>query len=72
MPHSVMNSPGSSKLTAGFITGSNWMITWQHMKPNWIPDTDLANQTGLQEIFHAGDWDARWMSPSIQADFREN
>lgn len=65
------NMPGSGKLTAGFITGSNWMITYQHMNPNWVPDTDLANQTGLQEIFHPENWNPRWMSPSIQVGFSE-
>jgi|GEM_PF-3145072 len=65
------NSREANKLTAGIITGTNWMITYRHMNPNWVPDTDLANQTGLQDIVHPENWNPRSMSPSIQVGFSE-
>ena len=68
-PNAPKISPHPSKLSAGFIYGNNWLITYRHMNPNWIPDTNLANQDGLQEIFHPENWNSSWMSPSIQVAF---
>lgn len=71
LPKSSPQPPkaGSGKLSAGIITGHDWIITFMHMRTDWYSDTDLANQLGLQEIFHPVRWNSYLLVPSIMVGF---
>lgn len=58
-------------MTSGMILGSNWMVTFRGMPTGWTAETKLANQIGVQEIFHPPHWDAQRIAPSIIFSFSE-
>jgi hypothetical protein len=56
-------------LRGGMIYGDDWIIIFNNMP--WMPDTDVANDMGLQEVFHPKKWNIELMSPSITVSFSE-
>jgi hypothetical protein len=55
--------------TSGFIFGSNWMVTFHGMPADWTSETGIANQIGVQEIFHPQHWNPRQLAPSMMFSF---
>lgn len=62
---------GTSKMGGGIIFGNHWLILFDGVPPDWIADTELANQLGLQEIFHPQDWNPHRLAPSLMVAFSE-
>lgn len=56
-------------MTSGMIFGGDWMVTFKGMPANWTADSGLANQIGVQEVFHPPHWDPDQLTPSIIFSF---
>lgn len=56
-------------MTSGMIIGGDWMVTFKDMPTNWSSENALANQIGVQEIFHPPQWNPRELTPSIIFSF---
>lgn len=51
------------------IVGGDWMVTFKGMLADWTAESALANQIGVQEIFHPPHWDPHQLTPSIIFSF---
>lgn len=63
----VMRSP--KDMTSGSIIGGNWMVTFHGIPADWTSETSIANQIGIQEVFHPQKWDPHQLAPSIMFSF---
>ncbi len=63
----VARSP--KDMTSGSIIGGNWMVTFHGLPADWTSETGIANQIGIQELFHPQKWDQRQLAPSIMFSF---
>ncbi len=55
--------------TSGLIFGPDWTVKFRDMPADWSDATNLANQLGMQEIFHPRNWNAHDLTPSIVFSF---
>lgn len=56
-------------MTSGMIVGGDWMVTFKGMPADWTADSGLANQIGVQEIFHPQHWSPQQLTPSVIFSF---